>query len=533
VRLKLINKYNLVMGAVLLATMIMYAFLNVETLTKLFMDEALKNVDNLSETIIRTTHYQMLEDDRQRVYQMIEEVGSQKGINRIRLLDKEGTINYSTHKEEIGTCVDRNSEGCSGCHFGETPRVHASSMDRSRSFVNREGIELLGVTKEILNKESCSTAKCHFHAPEAQLLGILDVQVDLSSVRATATAYRNNIIVFTLVLLLILGTCLSLLTHQLINVPVNNLLEQTQKVARGDLTTRVETYPRDELGELTEAFNNMTANLKKAQDESRDWANTLEAKVQERTEKIQRMQSKLLRSEKLASIGELVAGIAHEINNPLTGVLMFATMIEEDPRLDPAIKKDLETIVHETHRCAKIVRELLDFSRESVPQKKMESVNHILDKTMALVEHHTSCHNICIKKEYNESLPPVLIDPSQIEQVFMNVLINASQAMPSGGQLTIQTDFSAQDNYLYVKITDTGCGISEDNLQKIFDPFFSTKGAKGTGLGLSVSYGIIENHGGQIEVTSRQGEGTSFTIRLPLADQKAKPKSAQEEVLVS
>ncbi|WP_432822851.1 sensor histidine kinase [Trichloromonas sp.] len=517
-RLKLINKYNLVMGAVLLATMIMYAFLNVETLTTMFMDDALKDVDNLSETVIRTTHYQMLEDDRQRVYQMIEEVGSQKGVNRIRLLDKEGIINYSTHKDEIGTCVDRNSEGCSGCHSGETPRVQASSMDRSRIFVNREGVELLGVTKEILNKESCYTAQCHFHAPEAQLLGILDVHVDLSSVRATAAAYRNNIIVFTLVLLLILGTCLSLLTHQLINVPVNNLLEHTQKVAQGDLSTRVDNYPRDELGELTEAFNSMTANLKKAQDESREWANTLEAKVEERTQKIQRMQSKLLRSEKLASIGELVAGIAHEINNPLTGVLMFAAMIEDDPRLDPAIKKDLQTIVHETQRCAKIVRELLDFSRESVPQKKKDSVNQVLDKTMALVQHHTSFHNIRISREYNEALPPILIDPSQIEQVFMNVLINASQAMPSGGQLTIKTDFSAQPNHLYVKISDTGCGIPEENLQKIFDPFFSTKGVKGTGLGLSVSYGIIENHGGQIEVTSKTGEGTAFTIRFPLTE---------------
>ncbi len=520
-RLKLINKYNIVMGAVLLATMVMYAFLNVETLTTMFMDEALKNVDSLSETIIRTTHYQMLEDDRQRVYQMIDEVGSQKGVNRIRLPDKEGTIDFSTHKEEIGTCVDRNSEGCSGCHSGETPRVQASSMDRSRIFVNREGVELLGVTKEILNKESCYTAKCHFHPPEAQLLGILDVHVDLSSVRATAAAYRNNIIVFTLVLLLILGTCLSLLTHQLINVPVNNLLEQTQKVAQGDLSTRVDNYPKDELGELAEAFNDMTFNLKKAQDESREWANSLEARVEERTEKIQRMQSKLLRSEKLASIGELVAGIAHEINNPLTGVLMFAAMIEEDPRLAPEIKNDLGTIIHETQRCAKIVRELLDFSRESVPQKKEESINYLLDKTMALIEHHTSFHNIRINKEYNKNLPPALVDPSQIEQVFMNVLINASQSMPSGGQITVLTDFSAQEKYLSIKISDTGLGIAEENLQKIFDPFFSTKGAQGTGLGLSVSYGIIENHGGQIEVISKLGEGTSFIIKLPLSEETA------------
>ena len=350
------------------------------------------------------------------------------------------------------------------------------------------------------------------------MLGILDVHVDLAGVRETAAAYRNNIIVFTLVLLLILGTCLSMLTHQLINVPVGNLLEQTQRVAQGDLSTRVATYPKDELGELTEAFNNMTGKLKIAQEESQDWANTLEARVAERTEKIQRMQSKLLRSEKLASLGELVAGIAHEINNPLTGVLMFATMLEEDSRLDPALKADLGTIVHETQRCAKIVRELLDFSRESVPQKKIESINLLLDKTMSLVEHHTSFHDIEVIKEYDPKLPKILIDPSQIEQVFMNILINASQAMPTSGRLTIQTGVMEQENILYTRVTDTGMGISEENLQKIFDPFFSTKGNAGTGLGLSVSYGIIENHGGTIEVASTLGGGTSFTIKLPIIE---------------
>ncbi len=517
-RLKLINKYNFVACTVLLVTMATYAFLNVETLTNLFLGEALKDVDNLSETIIRTTHYQMLEDDRERVYQMIEEISSQKGIELIRLLDKEGIIAYSTHHEEIGSVVDRNSEGCSGCHSGATPLARASSMDRSRTFINRAGIEVLGVTKEITNKPSCYTADCHFHAPEAQLLGILDVHVSLAGVKETAGAYRNNIIVFTMVLLLILTTVLSLLTQKLINLPVNNLLEHTQRVTRGDLTTQIKDIPRDELGELAEAFNKMTLNLQQAQDESRQWADTLEAKVAERTEKIQSMQSKLLRSEKLASIGELVAGIAHEINNPLTGILMFSSMIESDPRLDPGIRQDLETILHETQRCARIVRELLDFSRENIPQKKWESIHDIIDKTLALVEHQASFHNIAIIKDYTETLPEVLVDPGQIEQVLINIVINASQAMSDGGSLKIRTYPGRHNKFLHIEISDTGGGISEENLQKIFDPFFSTKGANGTGLGLSVSYGIIENHGGHIEVSSRLGEGTTFLVKLPFGD---------------
>jgi two-component system NtrC family sensor kinase len=228
------------------------------------------------------------------------------------------------------------------------------------------------------------------------------------------------------------------------------------------------------------------------------------------------MQAQLIRSEKLASQGELVAGIAHEINNPLTGILVYSSLITSDPKLDPDLKPDMETIVRETQRCASIVRGLLDFSRETPPQKKPLDMNQVIEESLNLVVHQSLFHDIVITKQYASDLPEFMADHNQIEQVFINLLLNAGQAMTGDGELTITTGLVAGGASVFAAIRDTGCGISEEHLGKIFDPFFTTKDQKGTGLGLSVSFGIIANHGGRIGVESVVGEGTTFTVILPL-----------------
>lgn len=515
-RLRLITKLTLITSLVLLLAMALFVFFNVRTLEKALLEKSIDEVDNLSETLIRTTHYQMLEDDRNRVYQMIREVGSQKGIEHIRLINKDGTIIFSTDQREIGTIMDKNrAEACNMCHKRGSTLTHASSMNRSRFFRNARGEVVLGMAKAIYNQKSCATADCHFHSPESKLLGVLDVIVSLESMRSQLTVYRNNLIVETFLLLFSLSACLTLLTQRLVNRPVRLLLGHTRALARGEWR-QIDSAPRDELGELAEAFNDMTQKLKKAREELQEWAATLEAKVEERTNRIKEMQSELIRSEKLASLGELVAGIAHEINNPLTGILMFASMLARDPRLDPALKGDLETIIRETQRCGNIVRELLNFSRESLPQKSLNSVNRVMETTLALVQHQAYFHDIEVVKDLDPRVPEVLMDPGQMQQVFINMLVNASQAMPKGGTLTIRSGARPEIESIFVQIRDTGGGIDPENLERIFDPFFTTKGHNGTGLGLAVSYGIVENHGGEIEVESRVGEGTCFTIRLPM-----------------
>ncbi|OEU75735.1 MAG: hypothetical protein BA874_10240 [Desulfuromonadales bacterium C00003068] len=189
-------------------------------------------------------------------------------------------------------------------------------------------------------------------------------------------------------------------------------------------------------------------------------------------------------------------------------------MAGETPGIDQQLKDDLATITRETERCAGIVKGLLDFGRESIPHKTFTSVNSILDKTLALVEYQTLFQDVNVIRDYDFDLPDLEVDPNQLEQVFMNIFINGAQAMPTGGELSIRSWH--EDPWLMITISDTGCGIPGENLERIFDPFFTTKDQQGTGLGLSVSYGIVENHGGDIRVESSVEKGTAFTVRLPL-----------------
>ncbi|HKK01138.1 MAG TPA: ATP-binding protein [Desulfuromonadales bacterium] len=526
---RLLTKFTLVTSGALLLAMLFFSWNNVRSLKNFFLEEEIKNVDNLSETIIQTTHYQMLENDRKRVYQMIQEVGTQKGVEYIRLVNKDGFVIFSTDRAEIGTLLDKKADACNMCHGRGKPLLKASSMSRSRLFKDRKGKEVLGIAKGIYSDPSCLSAACHFHTPNAKLLGVLDVTVSLQSMNARIASYRHEIIILIVSLLGLLLLSLTILTHRLIHRPVRQFLNHTRRLASGDLESRIETSSGDELGELATSFNTMALNLKKARDELREWADTLEMRVEERTSEIKKIQSELLQSEKLAALGEMSAGIAHEVNNPLTGILMFASMLHEDPRLHPELKNDLLTILEETRRCAKIVRGLLEFSRKSLPQKVLTSVNDLLETVLELVEHQEFFFDIEVVRKYDPALPQTLLDPNQIEQVFMNIILNAAQAIPDGGRMTIETGIRPSSPWIFARIVDNGCGISGDHLEKIFDPFFSTKGAQGTGLGLSVSYGIVENHGGQIEVESCQEEnnGTTFTVLLPILEDEDNQERGQ------
>ena len=515
-RSTLITKLTLITSVILLLAMQGFAYFNLRTLRQLILEKSIIEADNLSETLLRTTYHQMLEDDRRRVYQMIEEVGTQRGIELIRLINKDGEIIFSTHPKEIGARLTKETDSaCKMCHIHEKVLTHASSMNRSRLYHQDGEEEVMGMVKAIYNEESCWTASCHFHSPETRLLGVLDVTVSLNEMRTALQSYRNDLLLETFLLLFSLCLCLSLLIKGMIHRPLALLLGHTRALARGEWP-RIESPAEDEIGELSKAFNDMTVNLQKAREELEEWTMTLESRVVERTRKIEKMQTELIRSEKLASLGQLVAGIAHEINNPLTGIMMYSSILASDHRFDPALRADLDIILQETHRCSNIVRELLNFARSEPPAKTPQSLERLMEGCLALVVNQTYFHDICIHRCYASPMPEIAIDAGQIQQVFLNLLVNASQAMPKGGELTIRTGIDNEEQTAFIALTDTGCGIAAENIKKIFDPFFSTKGHEGTGLGLSVSYGIIESHGGEIKVESQVGEGTTFTIHLPI-----------------
>ncbi|MBU2261714.1 MAG: HAMP domain-containing protein [Proteobacteria bacterium] len=517
-RISLISKLTIGTSLILLVFMMFFAYINIATLKTMLLEAAISDADKLSETVIKTTHYEMLVDNRERAYQMIEEVGMLQGVDHIRMINKNGAITFSTEKAEIGGYLDKTEAGCNMCHSNGELKVQVSTTSRSRIFFNKQGTQVVGMAKAIYNEKSCSTAACHFHPPKQKILGVLDITVSLEGMHTLMRNYRNNLGFQTVFLLLFISLAITFFTHRLVNHPVRKLLTQTKRIAGGDLDALVKNVSRDEMGELSDAFNQMTLSLKNARMELEEWGKNLEAKVAERTREIKQMQAQLIRSEKLVSLGRLVAGIAHEINNPLTGILMFANLTSRNPRLDQSLKGDMDVVINEAKRCAKIVKGLLDFSRESVPQKKLASLNKVMDGTIDLIGRQSSFHNIDIVRDYRPDLPLIPVDQNQIEQVFINMLLNASESMPFGGSITIKT-YTENEEYVCLQITDTGSGIAEEDLERIFDPFFTTKSDKGTGLGLSVSYGIIERHGGKIDVKSKVNEGTIFTIKLPLSPQ--------------
>lgn len=523
-RNKLTTKFSLGTGLVILATMVVFALYNINMLERIWLQDTLREVDTLGETIINITHYQMLEDHRQLTYQMINEIAGQEGIERIRLFNKAGMITFSTLGREVGSTVNRGAEACNGCHcdgsdialVGEQgDPLELPTENRSRFFENAAGERILGVTREIVNLPSCSSAACHVHDAKQSVLGILDVQVSLQSMQDTLSNYKKSIIAFTLLLLCVLGFSLSLLTQKLVRQPVEDLLEHTGRLARGDLSARIRSRRKDELGKLSNSFDAMAENLEEAQRQLKNWGQTLEIKVVQRTKELEKTQAQLLQSAKLASLGELVAGIAHEINNPLSGILLFSSLAANHKNADPDLRENLETIKRETQRCSQIVQGLLEFSRSSIPEKTLCSLHHIIDESINLIAQQPIAHNVEFVRNYSRELPDIPIDRGQIRQVFMNLVMNACQAMPTGGVLTLQSELC--DDFVVVTVADTGIGIDEDKLNNIFDPFFTTKDRDGTGLGLSISYGIVKNHGGRIEVQSVLGEGTVFRVLLPVS----------------
>jgi two-component system NtrC family sensor kinase len=234
--------------------------------------------------------------------------------------------------------------------------------------------------------------------------------------------------------------------------------------------------------------------------------------------KLMETQEQLFRSETLASIGRLAAGVAHELNNPLTGVVLCSHLVAEALPKDSPVHKNLEKVLAQANRCKKIVEGLLDFARQREPESKPLDLNAIIENTFTLIEHQSIFQNIKVIKNLGANLPSVLGDSPQLQQVFLNLAINASQAMKAeGGTLTITS--SLVDRSLQISFADTGCGIPYENAHKIFEPFFTTKAdEKGTGLGLAVSHGIIKKHNGTITFESKVNEGTTFTIKLPVIE---------------
>jgi two-component system NtrC family sensor kinase len=485
----------------------------------------------------------MLQNRWEDAFHIMDTIGKQEGVTRVRVFSKEGVILFSTDRSEVGSAVDKRAESCYACHAAEQPLERLMLPDRTRIFRDAEGQRLLGMITAVYNEPGCSEG-CHVHPKTKRVLGVLDITMSLARVDEEIAVITRRTLAFAGTTVVLLAMILAGIVRRGVVRPVRELVEGTRRVAHGDLGHRIPVRTADEVGVLAASFNRMTEALGKAQTELDALVATLEQRVEERTQELREAQAQLIQTERLASLGKLSASIAHEINNPLSGILTYAKLLSRKLRSGPpdaegvqAALQQLALVERETQRCCSIVRNLLDFARQREPSFRPVDVAAVVAEALSLLANRLAIQNVEVTREF-EPVPTVQADFGQLRQAFVNILMNACEAMPKGGTLRVVTrEVSLPGDgrgrplspagksgppvrCAEVAISDTGQGISPEHLPKIFDPFFTTKD-KGTGLGLSVVYGIVEKHGGRIAVDSRVGEGTTVTLRFPLANPAA------------
>jgi len=502
-----------------------FEYINVSTQEDQLLNKMRISADRISNTITGGTWRAMLEDRREDAYQTMQIIGRQDSIDKIRIFSRDGRIMYSTAKGETGSWLDKKAEECYLCHIEDEPLVHVDVQSRSRIFQRPDGSgRILAMIKPIYNERACWEADCHAHPENVKILGVLDVSMPLDRVDEEVAGIRLRAFLVAIVAIVLISLFIAFFTRRFVSRPISRLIEGTKDVSVMDLDKPIDIETRDELGQLAKSFNEMRKRLKAAMEEINEFTHTLEVKVEERTEQLKVVQMKLIQSDRLASLGQLAASVAHEINNPIGGVLNLAMLMErilKDDGIPPDrvedFRKYLSQITSETSRVGRIVSDLLSFSRRSRPERTGIDFNETVIKTVSLLAHKMELAGVKLDLELDGNLPDVSCDGSQMQQVIINLIMNATESMPDGGAIKVRTMLGKEKDTAVMEIEDAGVGIPEEQFSHIFDPFFTTKEkGKGIGLGLAVVYGIIDAHGGIVDVRSRIGKGTVFTVTLPI-----------------
>jgi signal transduction histidine kinase len=464
----------------------------------------------------------------------------------------------TTHRfASVEYCLIRNLDGYILSHLGQT-HVAAEQLqalrDRAKQtatlasdyFVDGDGQKMLVLLapitteRKVMHRESLGMTggldETMTASTVEETIGWMELGMSMDNVDQAISKATGAAVLLAVLILLITILVVAFIVSAVIK-PITKLAEATDQISRGDFSTVVNIDRNDEIGRLAETFNRMTSTLKQSREEIEQYNRTLEEKIIERTQQLEEAQSQLIQSEKMSAIGQLAAGVAHELNNPLGGILGYAQFTLEKLRKNAPEKtsvKEIESYIRyvtdielQARRCKTIVQNLLRFSRSSrTVEFEDVNVNQALEQTLSFVEHQLRISQIELKVQLATELPTIQGNTGQLQQVFTNLIINAMHASPQGSTITLTTRYCPAlgqfGGTVEVSVADAGHGIARENLKKIFEPFFTTKEVgKGTGLGLSVSYGIVKEHGGEITVESEAGSGSTFTVIIPV--QKAEP----------
>jgi two-component system NtrC family sensor kinase len=484
---------------------------------KNLMADAVEYTSSYSELVKKSVYYNMLTFNRVAIQHTIEGIASSEGIKKIRIFDSKGIVFYSSRKSDIGSLVDRTSFACRGCH--SNPQKPAETLMGRRQWItytSRAGHRVLTCVNPIYNEPSCYAAACHSHQSRQRVLGVLEIDFSLFPLDAKIREQTVEITAYAISLLIVISLILYLVLRRFVMKPVSNLSEGMKKVSTGDLGQKIVLTSQDEIGVLAGTFNVMTKDLEVAREKMEHFTRALETEVAKKVDELKKSQDKLFQAEKLASLGRLTADVAHEIRNPLTALGGFAhrlyRVVEGEKQ-----KEYADIIIAEVDRLEKILKDVLTFSRDARSHLERRPLEEVVREVVKTYEDLCREQLIGVDVRIAENLPPVFIDKDQVKQALTNLVTNAIDAMQKGGILTISEGQEEINDvtYVFLRVSDTGPGISDEKLPLIFEPFFSTKEIHGTGLGLSITRKIIEEHGGFIKAESSAGKGATISLYFP------------------
>jgi two-component system NtrC family sensor kinase len=487
--------------------------------------------NNVGSIVEGALYHSMLENDKSSLQYTLDIINTLPGIDEVNMYDSDDDLVYSSISSDTNS--SHSNPNCISCHVsiasmfpGKGKSYKIINVDSDCKMIHNDNSSRhLLIRSPILNEKSCYLSSCHAHKATDTLLGSLVIKIPLKDLDAALVKSSVEFFLLAIFTTILLASFLILFTRKKIKNPLNELIKVSIAVANGDKSTRVAVKPNqlDDMRMVSKAFNEMLDNLQVATDELENWSQQLEYKVQKKSEELGAAQNELMHVERLASLGKLSSSVAHEINNPLSGILIYTKLLYKqvsNPELyaskRDSMLKHLKLIENETKRCGDIVKGLLDFSRKDQDDFEPRHLHEILQETYDLMTHPIKIANISFLADFTATSDLIYCSPNQIKQACVAMIVNASEAVQDNGEITIRTKNPDEDTINF-EISDNGLGIAAEDIPHIFEPFFSTKqDASGIGLGLAIVHGIIQNHKGKIVVKSELGNGTTLSVTIPL-----------------
>ena len=521
--------YGRVVGIITIAGLVLFVSFSIifRTLYVNYFNTVLKqNGNNIGAIVEGSLYKSMLENDKSTLHGTLDIINTMPGIDDVNLYDQNDNLSYSSFTAETEY---HSNPDCIACHsdlsemFSMRERSYMIIDEKSDCSMNpgKPGQRHMLIRRPILNELSCYTASCHAHSENDEVLGSLIIRMPLRDLDRALQKSSVDFLLMALIITAIVVAMLILFTRKRIKDPLNSIITASEAVSAGQIKTRLDISPGllDDMKMVSIAFNNMLDHIDRATNELENWSKQLEYKVHKKSEELSEAQNELITVERIASLGKLSASVAHEINNPLSGILIYTKLVYKQLEKQEITRekrenmlRQLKLIETETKRCGDIVKGLLDFSRKDQDDFEERHLNEILQGTYELMMHHIRIANITFLTDLSAKHDIIYCSPNQIKQACIAILVNASEAVTENGEIVMRTK-NRDTNTIRLEISDNGAGIAPEDIPHIFEPFFSTKReARGIGLGLAIVHGIVQNHNGKVEVDSVVGRGTTITL---------------------